>query len=70
MMRKTIEVDLCDIKAMMDSLDHAIQVCWDVDNDPDDIDSSYPFATGYSRATMQDIKQTLAQYYKPLYLVK
>ena len=40
MMRKTIEVDLCDIKAMMDSLDHAIQVCWDVDNDPDDIDSS------------------------------
>ena len=41
-----------------------------VDNDSDDIDSSYPFATGYSRATMQDIKQTLPQYYKPLYLVK
>ena len=57
-----VSVDRKDLEAMVDSLDYAINVCFNVDSQSDDVDRSFPFATGYSRATMQDIKKSISQY--------
>ena len=57
-----VEIDRTSLEAMIDSLDHAINICFEVDGQSDNLDKSYPFATGYSRATMQDIKKSISQY--------
>jgi hypothetical protein len=56
-----MNIDRSSVDAMIQSLEYAVKVCYEVDNRSDDLDKSYPFATGYARATMQDIMQTLKQ---------
>lgn len=42
-----------DIETIIDGLEEAIRICYNVDNTSDDHERSYPFAAGYSRAAMQ-----------------
>ena len=44
-----------DLKDIMRSCIAAIDVCNSVDSSSEDDDKSYPFATGYSRSTMEGI---------------
>ena len=55
-----------EIKRMIKSLEEAIDVCYNAKSidpaDPNNVDDSYPFATGYSRSCMQSVLQTLETY--------
>jgi len=37
---------------IIDSLTHAVNVCYAVDESLDDYEKTYPFATGYSKSAM------------------
>lgn len=37
---------------IIDSLTHAVNVCYAVDESLDDSEKTYPFATGYSKSAM------------------
>jgi hypothetical protein len=54
-----IELAEESVDFMIKRLDDAIQVCYDVVNDP--IDKGYPFAVGYSRSCMLGIKEHLQE---------
>ena len=47
------------LERLIKSLEDAVNVCYDVDNTSDDMDRSYPFATGYSRQAMKEALETL-----------
>ncbi len=48
-----------EYEAMIKTLKDAVNVCYNVDSSDEDIDRSYPFATGYSRSAMQQVLKTL-----------
>ncbi len=58
-MMDTVEIPVNTLKRLIESLEDAVNVCYDVDNTSDDNDRSYPFATGYSRQAMKDALETL-----------
>jgi len=43
-----------EILSVIDTLTAAVNVCYSVDNSSEDHEKSYPFATGYSKAAMQN----------------
>ena len=49
------------IQNLIESLQRAIRVCHEVDSMSDDYERSYPYATGYSRATMQEVVEKLTK---------
>lgn len=58
-MKKTFEVDEYVIDLMIESLKESIAVCHRVDSCSDNVENSYPYATGYSRSCMTSIVETL-----------
>jgi len=58
-MMDTVEIPVNTLKRLIESLEDAVNVCYDVDNTSDDNDRSYPFATGYSRQAMRDALEIL-----------
>lgn len=58
-MKKTFEVDEYVIDLMIESLKESIAVCHGVDSGSDNVENSYPYATGYSRSCMTSIVETL-----------
>tara|TARA_B100000900_G_C20332444_1_gene614758 strand:+ start:77 stop:301 length:225 start_codon:yes stop_codon:yes gene_type:complete len=52
-----------DLELVINRLEDAIKVCRNVDSyvpdDTDEYDRSYPYAAGYSRATMENAVETL-----------
>ena len=58
-MEKTFEVDEYVIDLMIESLKESIAVCHGVDSCSDNVENSYPYATGYSRSCMTSIVETL-----------
>jgi hypothetical protein len=52
-MMKTIEVSVHTLEALIEGLECAINVCYNVDSSSDDCEKSYPYAAGYSRAAME-----------------
>ena len=47
------------IKTHTESLKESIAVCHGVDSCSDNVENSYPYATGYSRSCMTSIVETL-----------
>ena len=47
--------------SVIDDLNDAVNVCYNVDSSSDEPEKSYPFATGYSRAAMQHVVRNLQQ---------
>jgi len=58
-MMDTVEIPVNTLKRLIESLEDAVNVCYDVDNTSDDNDRSYPFATGYSRQAMREALEIL-----------
>ncbi len=56
---KTIQVPVSTLEALIHRLDAAISICCKVDSRSEDIELSYPHATGYSRSTMLRVKEEL-----------
>jgi hypothetical protein len=56
---KTVNVPVTTLETLIESLDSAINVCYNVDYQSDDSEKSAPFATGYSRAAMRMISDQL-----------
>ena len=58
-MMDTVEIPVNTLKRLIESLEDAVNVCYSVDNTSDDMDRSYPFATGYSRQAMREALEEL-----------
>lgn len=56
---KTFEIDEYLLDIMISNLKDSIAVCHGVDSSSDEIENSYPYATGYSRSCMTSIVKTL-----------
>ena len=56
---ETVNVPVSTLETLIEGLESAIKVCYNVDYQSDDHEKSAHFATGYSRATMQMISGQL-----------
>ena len=56
---ETVNVSISTLETLIEGLENAIKVCYNVDYQSEDPEKSAPFATGYSRAAMQTIKDQL-----------
>ena len=52
---ETVNVGVDTLERLIKSLQDAVDVCYNVDSsESDNHESTYPFATGYSRSAMQN----------------
>jgi hypothetical protein len=58
---KTVKVSDVTFDCLIEGLESALNVCYNVDSSSDDVEKSYPYALGYSKAAMQMIVQQLHQ---------
>ena len=60
----TMELDT-QLQRIVKYLGDAVTVCYNVDEDSDDYNKTYPFATGYSRSAMstavEDLNKIITQ---------
>lgn len=56
---KTFEISEYVLDLMIQDLKDSIAVCHRVDSGSDNVENSYPYATGYSRSCMTSIVETL-----------
>lgn len=54
-----VNVAETDLERMIETLESAVNVCYNVDYNSEDSEKSAPYATGYSRAAMQQIIEDL-----------
>ena len=53
-----------EIETIVDGLQDAIRVCYDVDSTSNNNERSYPYATGYSREAMKTAVNSLMEIMK------
>lgn len=53
-----------EIETIVDGLQDAIRVCYDVDSTSNNNERSYPYATGYSREAMKTAVNSLIEIMK------
>jgi hypothetical protein len=56
---KTVKVPVTTLETLIEGLESAINVCYNVDSNNEDTEKSYPYATGYSRSAMLSIQEQL-----------
>jgi hypothetical protein len=56
---KTVKVPVTTLETLIEGLESAINVCYNVDSNNEDTEKSYPYATGYSRSAMIRIQEQL-----------
>ena len=56
---KTVKVPITTLETLIESLADAINVCYNVESRSEDVEKSYPYATGYSRSAMLRIQEEL-----------
>ena len=56
---KTIQVPVSTLETLIESLDAAIKVCYNVDSKSKRSELSYPYAAGYSRSAMLRVQEEL-----------
>ena len=56
---KNVTIPETTLETLIESLDDAINVCYNVDSRSEDSEKSYPYATGYSRSAMLSIQEQL-----------
>jgi hypothetical protein len=54
---KTVNVPLTTLETLIEGLENAVNVCYTALDNPEE--QGYPYATGYSRAAMQQTLKTL-----------
>ena len=50
---KTVTIPVSTLETLIEGLECAINVCYNVDSGSGDCSKSYPYATGYSRSAME-----------------
>lgn len=50
---KTVNVSVTTLETLIEGLQSAVNVCYNVDSTDDNCERSYPFAAGYSRGAME-----------------
>lgn len=58
---KTVTMPVSTLETIIEGLQSAVNVCYNVDSQSNDNEKSYPFATGYSRSAMQHVIKDLQQ---------
>lgn len=56
---KTVEIPITTLNILIEGLEGAIKVCYNVDSSSDDCERSYPYASGYSRSAMESVVEQL-----------
>jgi len=56
---KTVNVPLTTLETLIEGLQSAVNVCYNVDSTDGNCERTYPYAAGYSRAAMQQTIKTL-----------
>ena len=56
---KTVKVPVTTLETLIEGLESAINVCYNVDSNDGDCEKSYPYAVGYSRSAMKMIQEQL-----------
>jgi len=56
---KSITIPATTLDTLIEGLESAINVCYNVDSNDDDCEKSYPYAVGYSRSAMKMIQEQL-----------
>ena len=56
---KTVKVPITTLETLIESLADAINVCYNVESRSEDVEKSYPYATGYSRSAMLRVQEQL-----------
>ena len=56
---KTVKVPVTTLETLIENLADAINVCYNVESRSEDVEKSYPYATGYSRSAMLRIQEAL-----------
>jgi hypothetical protein len=56
---KNITIPATTLETLIEGLDSAINVCYNVDSNDGDCEKSYPYAVGYSRSAMKMIQEQL-----------
>ena len=56
---KTVNVPITTLETLIENLADAINVCYNVESRSEDVEKSYPYATGYSRSAMLRIQEEL-----------
>ena len=56
---ETVNVSVSTLETLIEGLESAINVCYNVDSTDGNCERTYPYAVGYSRAAMQQICEQL-----------
>jgi len=56
---KNITIPTKTLETIIEGLESAINVCYNVDSNDEDSEKSYPYAVGYSRSAMKMIQEQL-----------
>ena len=56
---ETVNVSVSTLETLIEGLENAIKVCYNVDSTDGNCERTYPYATGYSRAAMQMVSDQL-----------
>ena len=59
---KNVTIPATTLETLIESLDDAINVCYNVESRSEDTERSYPYATGYSRSAMIHIREELKSF--------
>jgi hypothetical protein len=59
MIMKNVTIPATTLETLIEGLESAINVCYNVDSNDGDCEKSYPYAVGYSRGAMEMIRQQL-----------
>jgi hypothetical protein len=56
---ETVTVPISTIETLIEGLQSAVNVCYNVDNKEEETEKSYPYAVGYSESVMKFIIKDL-----------
>ncbi len=59
MIMRNVTIAATTLETLIEGLESAINVCYNVDSNDEDSEKSYPYAVGYSRSAMKMIRQQL-----------
>ena len=59
MIMRNVTIPATTLDTLIEGLESASNVCYNVDSNDDDCEKSYPYAVGYSRSAMKMIQEQL-----------
>ena len=59
MIMRNVTIPATTLETIIEGLESAINVCYNVDSNDEDCEKSYPYAVGYSRSAMKMIQEQL-----------